>query len=181
MRPVFVLVGTILALAAVSTACSGDDNGAEPAFRGVLGAFRVAPGETAAFPCVSDHFISLADAVGAAVYSPSFDPTAQVAACADGTVVSITNSGTETLGRRLFTGQAVVPFEAPRSEIVLATLKNCPAIMQKPTTEGSRTRRLAVIETAAAPGSPGVMVWLDNTALGQDDAVALLAAFVNDC
>lgn len=129
---------SFVASIAFITAC-GDDGGttapgspANDLFAGPFGEFVVAPDQPAEYPCVTDHNIELQAAEGSEVYSPVFHPDAEAAACADGTVAAISNHGDEIMGRRLYVGDARVPYQSTAEQLKDTTIKGCPRLFNCP-------------------------------------------------
>ena len=79
------------------------------------------------------------------------------------------------MGKRLFVGSAIVPFEAPKERLKLLTVAGHPAIMQLPQPDVPFTRRIAVLVQPAKEGTPGILVWIDDTNLSEQRTVDLAA------
>jgi len=180
-------LGSIATLALVACGGGDDDDSSDPTgeaggnFSGPKGEFVVTPNQTAGYPCEAQANILLEEAQFSPLYSTEFDPEAEVSACADGTVVTINNVGDETLSRRLFVGDAIIPYSVPEDRLTTTEIDGCPAIMQLPEADDSPTRRVTVLEQASGGDIEGIFVILDNTALGEQEAAAFLSPFVNDC
>lgn len=188
-RPRFVLLALVAIVMLAVVACGGgdDDDTSEPTgdaggnFSGARGDFVVTPNQTAAYPCEAQANILLEEAQFSPLYSTEFDQEAEVSTCADGTVVAISDVGDETLSRRLFVGDAIVPYSVPEDRLTTTEIDGCPAIVQLPEADDSPTRRVTVLEEAPQGDNDGIFVVLDNTALDEQESVAFLEPFVNDC
>jgi hypothetical protein len=186
-KRIWVLVLAVAAMFALTACGGGDDDASGPTgdaggnFSGDKGDFVVTPNQTAAFPCDEQASILLEEAQFSPLYSSQFDPEAEVSTCANGTVISIKDVGAETLTRRLFVGDAVVPYSVPENRLETTDIDGCPAIVQLPEADDSPTRRVTVLEQAPEGDDDGVLVILDNTALDEQEAAAFLEPFVNDC
>jgi len=134
---------------------------AKPRFTGQMGDFVV--GQPSAYPpCTfsSEQAYDINVVMRSELYSPALGDNAQAAACADGTIVSI--SPDHRVGRRYFVGPPSVPYEASLERLKLLTVGGKPAIAELPIPGNFVSyARLTVIERFPSEQKPGILTWAD--------------------
>jgi hypothetical protein len=149
---------------------------AKPAYRGPLGDFFVTGNahEGADFPPCPRPIRPAQNYKASEVYSPVFGD-AEVNECANGLIPGISVYGKPAMGKRYFVGLAKVNYFAPLERLRLLTVAGRPAIAQLPAPHDPDGLRLAVLQRIPGNNQPGIMVWIDFTFQGLEEAAALAA------
>lgn len=147
---------------------------AKPIFTGPLGEFLVTPRVAADFPPCPGPRRRTESYKSHELYSPIFGEGLEVYECANGIIPYIMRDYAGP-GKRYFVGPAKVPYEAPFDRLVLLTIGGHPAIAQLSVPGDPGGLRIAAIERFPSTHLPGILVVIDNTSLGLEEAAAAVA------
>jgi hypothetical protein len=157
-------------LSQVNPATAADQ--AKGIYHGPLGEFLVIPGEAAAWPPCPAPIKRTKNANTSELYSPIFGEDLEANTCADGTIIGLTFEIGASRGKRYFVGPAIVPYEAPFDRLVLLTVGGHSAIAELPVPGVPGSLRLTVIERFPAGKQPGILVWIEGSALSLEATAA---------